>query len=210
MERITQAQFLTSAIDQRQWPEDEIPEFCFVGRSNVGKSTFLNTICNNSKLARVSQTPGKTQMLNFFTINNNICRFVDVPGYGFAKVTKSKKIQFAKMMDEYFQLRRNLRAVFLLLDLRHAPSNDDIIMLEYLQHYHLNIYLIATKVDKVKNSQLLKNKKLILSTLKLSINTPIILFSSITKQGIALVINKIATAIITDNNQIEKVNSKIK
>lgn len=91
MERIKQAQFLTSAIKEEQWPQDEIPEFCFVGRSNVGKSTFLNTICNNGKLARVSQTPGKTQMLNFFTINNNICRFVDVPGYGFAKVSNEKK-----------------------------------------------------------------------------------------------------------------------
>lgn len=91
MERIKQAQFLTSAIKEEQLPQDEIPEFCFVGRSNVGKSTFLNTICNNGKLARVSQTPGKTQMLNFFTINNNICRFVDVPGYGFAKVSNEKK-----------------------------------------------------------------------------------------------------------------------
>ncbi|WP_252320687.1 ribosome biogenesis GTP-binding protein YihA/YsxC [Spiroplasma endosymbiont of Lariophagus distinguendus] len=203
MERIKQAQFLTSAIKEEQWPQDEIPEFCFVGRSNVGKSTFLNTICNNGKLARVSQTPGKTQMLNFFTINNNICRFVDVPGYGFAKVSNEKKIQFATMMDEYFQSRKNLKAVFLLLDLRHAPSKDDIDMLEYLQHYHLKIHLIATKVDKVKNSQLVKNKKLILLTLKLSTNTPIILFSSISKQGIDLVISKLADDVNTDEFEVE-------
>lgn len=203
MERIKQAQFLTSAIKEEQWPQDKIPEFCFVGRSNVGKSTFLNTICNNGKLARVSQTPGKTQMLNFFTINNNICRFVDVPGYGFAKVSNEKKIQFATMMDEYFQSRKNLKAVFLLLDLRHAPSKDDIDMLEYLQHYHLKINLIATKVDKVKNSQLVKNKKLILSTLKLSTNTPIILFSSISKQGIDLVISKLADDVNTDEVEVE-------
>lgn len=200
MERIKQAQFLTSTVKKEQWPQDEIPEFCFVGRSNVGKSTFLNTICNNNKLARVSQTPGKTQMLNFFTINNDSCRFVDVPGYGFAKVSNDKKIHFATMMDEYFQSRKNLKAVFLLLDLRHAPTKDDISMLEYLQHYHLKIHLIATKADKVKNSQLVKNKKLILSTLKLNINTPIILFSSITKQGIELVINKLAADVITNDN----------
>lgn len=195
MERIKQAQFLTSAVKQEQWPVDEIPEFCFVGRSNVGKSTFLNTICNNTKLARVSQTPGKTQMLNFFTINNNVCRLVDVPGYGFAKVSNDKKMQFATMMDEYFQSRKNLKAVFLLLDLRHAPSSDDITMLQYLQHYHLKIHLIATKADKVKPSQLVKNKKLILSTLKLNINTPIVLFSSVSKQGIELVISKLAVDI---------------
>lgn len=197
MERIKQAQFLTSAVKAEQWPQDNVPEFCFVGRSNVGKSTFLNIICNNSKLARVSQVPGKTQMLNFFTINNNICRFVDVPGYGFAKVSNQKKIDFATMMAEYFQSRKNLKAVFLLLDLRHPPSNDDITMLVYLQHYHLKIHLIAMKTDKVKNSQLVKNKKLILSTLKLSANTPIILFSSISKQGIDLVISKLAADVIT-------------
>lgn len=203
MERIKQAQFLTSAIKAEQWPQDNVPEFCFIGRSNVGKSTFLNTICNNSKLARVSQVPGKTQMLNFFTINNNICRFVDVPGYGFAKVSNQKKINFATMMDEYFQSRKNLKAVFLLLDLRHPPSKDDITMLAYLQHYHLKIHLVATKTDKVKNSQLVKNKKLVLSTLKLSANTPIILFSSISKQGIDLVISKLAVDVIT-NDEIAK------
>lgn len=203
MERIKQAQFLTSAVKAEQWPQDKIPEFCFIGRSNVGKSTFLNTICNNSKLARVSQVPGKTQMLNFFTINNNICRFVDVPGYGFAKVSNQKKIEFATMMDEYFQSRNNLKAVFLLLDLRHAPSKDDISMLKYLQHYHLKIHLIATKTDKVKNSQLVKNKKLILSTLNLSPNTSLILFSSISKQGIELVVSKLAEDIIT-NDEIAK------
>lgn len=189
MERIKQAVFLTSAVKQEQWPQDETPEFCFVGRSNVGKSTFLNTICNNGKLARVSQTPGKTQMLNFFTINNNECRFVDVPGYGFAKVSNDKKIHFATMMEEYFQSRKTLKAVFLLLDFRHAPSSDDIDMLEYLQHHHLKIYLIATKLDKIKNSQLVKNKKLLLTTLKLSANTNIVLFSSITKKGIVEVIS---------------------
>lgn len=192
MERIKQAIFLTSAVQKDQWPIADIPEFCFVGRSNVGKSTLLNTICNNGGLARVSQTPGKTQMLNFFAINNDACRFVDVPGYGFAKVANDKKIHFATMMEDYFQSRTNLKAVFLLLDFRHAPSKDDIAMLEYLQHYHLKVYLIATKLDKVKNSQLIKHKKLLLSTLKLSYTTPIILFSSITKQGIKAVITKLA------------------
>jgi len=192
MDKIIQANFLTSAVKQEQWPNDEIPEFCFVGRSNVGKSTFLNTICNNKKLARVSQTPGKTQMINFFTINNGSCRFVDVPGYGFANVSNTIKAQFATMMDEYFQKRLNLKAVFLLLDFRHQPSADDLLMLEYLQHHHLKIYLIATKVDKVRHSKVDIQQKLLLSTLKLALNSSLILFSSITKQGIAEVVRKIA------------------
>lgn len=196
MEQIKQAVFLTSAVKKEQWPEDEIPEFCFVGRSNVGKSTFLNTVCNNRKLARVSQTPGKTQMLNFFTINNNECRFVDVPGYGFAKVSNDKKIHFATMMEEYFQSRKTLKSVFLLLDFRHAPSKDDIVMLEYLQHHHLKIYLIGTKLDKVKNSQLVKNRKILLTTLNLASTTPIILFSSINKIGIEELINVLSQNIL--------------
>lgn len=181
---IKQAQFITSAVEEKQWPKDQIIEFCFVGRSNVGKSTFINTLTNQKKLARISQTPGKTQVLNFFSINNGQFRFVDVPGYGFAKVNRSKKEQFADMMEGYLATRKNLKAIFLLLDFRHQPTKDDVLMLEYLQYMKHKIYLIATKVDKVSKNQYIKQKKLILTTLNLPISTEIILFSSVTKVGV--------------------------
>lgn len=181
---IKQAQFLTSAVEESQWPKDEIIEFCFVGRSNVGKSSFINTLTNQKNLARISQTPGKTQVLNFFSINNNQFRFVDVPGYGFAKVNRSKKEQFADMMEEYLATRENLKAIFLLLDFRHQPTKDDVLMLEYLQYMKHKIYLVATKVDKVSKNQYIKQKKLILTTLSLPTSIEIILFSSVTKVGV--------------------------
>lgn len=181
---IKNAQFLTSAVKEEQWPKDQVIEFCFVGRSNVGKSSFINTLTNQRNLARISQTPGKTQVLNFFSINNGEFRFVDVPGYGFAKVNRNKKEQFADMMEEYLATRKNLKAIFLLLDFRHQPTKDDILMLEYLQYMKHKIYLIATKVDKVSKNQYIKQKKLILTTLNLPISTEIILFSSFKKIGV--------------------------
>ncbi|MBE4704411.1 ribosome biogenesis GTP-binding protein YihA/YsxC [Spiroplasma platyhelix] len=181
---IKQAQFLTSAVEESQWPKDQIIEFCFVGRSNVGKSSFINTLVNQKNLARTSQTPGKTQILNFFNINNNQFRFVDVPGYGFAKVNRSKKEQFADMMEEYLATRKNLKAIFLLLDFRHQPTKDDVLMLEYLQYMKHKIYLVATKVDKVSKNQYIKQKKLLLTTLNLPISTEVILFSSVKKIGL--------------------------
>lgn len=186
---IKQAQYLTSAVSKKQWPEDEILEFCFVGRSNVGKSSFLNTITNYKNLARVSQNPGKTQMLNFFAINNNQLRFVDVPGYGFARVNNAKKNQFAEMMEEYLSFRKNLKVVFLLLDFRHKPTNDDILMLEYLQSKKIKVILIATKIDKVSKNSYIKNKKIIMSALNLDISSPLVLFSSFQKKGIQEVLN---------------------
>lgn len=186
---IKNAQFLTSAVEKKQWPEDQISEFCFIGRSNVGKSSFINTLVNHNNLARVSQTPGKTQVLNFFSINNNQFRFVDVPGYGFAKVNQNKKMQFADMMEEFLVTRKNLKVVFLLLDFRHKPTKDDIMMLEYLQYMKHKIYLVATKVDKVSKNQYLKQKKLILSSLNLPDNTSMILFSSFKKIGLEEVLS---------------------
>lgn len=194
---IKQAEFLTSAVEESQWPNDQIIEFCFVGRSNVGKSSFINTLVNQRNLARTSQTPGKTQVLNFFTINNNQFRFVDVPGYGFAKVNQNKKAQFADMMEEYLATRKNLKAIFLLLDFRHQPTKDDVLMLEYLQYMKHEIYLVATKIDKVSKNQYIKQKKLLLTTLNLPITTEIILFSSVKKIGIESILTifeKILTA----------------
>lgn len=185
---IKQAQFVTSAVAESQWPKDQVVEFCFVGRSNVGKSSFINTLTNQKNLARISQTPGKTQVLNFFNINNNQFRFVDVPGYGFARVNQNKKAQFADMMEEYLATRKNLKAIFLLLDFRHQPTKDDVMMLEYLQYMKHKIYLVATKVDKVSKNQYIKQKKLLLTTLNLPMSTDIILFSSFKKIGVEVVL----------------------
>ncbi|MGL5268509.1 MAG: ribosome biogenesis GTP-binding protein YihA/YsxC [Spiroplasma sp.] len=194
---IKNAQFLTSAVEKSQWPNDQVVEFCFVGRSNVGKSSFINTVTNQKNLARISQTPGKTQVLNFFSVNNNQFRFVDVPGYGFAKVNHKKKEHFANMMEEYLTTRENLKAIFLLLDFRHKPTKDDILMLEYLQYMKHKIYLVATKVDKVSKNQYLKQKKIILSSLNLSLTASIILFSSLKKIGTDEVMAVFAKNLVT-------------
>lgn len=188
MLEIKQAKFLTSAVQKNQWPNDYLPEFCFLGRSNVGKSSFINTLVNQKNLARVSQTPGKTQLLNFFTINNDQFRFVDVPGYGFARISKVKQEQFAPMIETYLSTRENLKAIFLLLDFRHAPTKDDLLMWQYLSDIGVKTYFVATKVDKVSKNQYQKQKKLLLTTLSLPITTSLILFSSFKKIGISEVL----------------------
>ncbi len=164
---IKNIEFLTSCASEVQWPMDDIPEVCFLGRSNVGKSSFINAITNYRNIARVSSTPGKTRLLNFFKVNNNTIRFIDVPGYGYAKVNKTIKKQFSKMIDDYLLNRSNLKLVVLLLDYRHKPNKDDLDMYNYLRFYNLNTIIVATKSDKLKKNDLTKNKKIILNTLSL-------------------------------------------
>ncbi len=170
MSKIKNINFLTSCASKAQWPMDEIPEVCFLGRSNVGKSTFINTITNFRNIARVSSTPGKTRLLNLFEVNNNDLRFVDVPGYGYAKVSHTMKEQFAAMIDEYLLRRKNLSLAVLLIDYRHKPSQSDIDMYNYLKHYNIPTMIVATKTDKIKKNDLVKNKKLIIKTLNLMNN----------------------------------------
>lgn len=158
---IKQAVFIKSAASKIGWVEDEVPEIVFVGRSNVGKSTFINAITNQNKLAKVSQTPGKTRLLNFFNINNGEFRIVDAPGYGYAKVNINMKNEFAYMMDEYLTTRENLKGVCMLVDLRHKPTKDDKEMYRYFKEVGLNVLLVATKLDKVKRNDLVKNEKII-------------------------------------------------
>ncbi|WP_338973041.1 ribosome biogenesis GTP-binding protein YihA/YsxC [Spiroplasma endosymbiont of Panorpa germanica] len=157
--QIKQAVFIKSAAKKEGWLIDEIPEVCFVGRSNVGKSSFINALTNNNKLAKISSTPGKTRLLNFFAINNNKFRIVDAPGYGFAKVNISLKIQFAEMMEEYLTQRDNLKFVCQLVDLRHDPSKDDIEMYQFFKEFDIKVFIIATKLDKVKKNDIAKNEK---------------------------------------------------
>lgn len=179
--KINSVDLTISAVRRSQYPTDNKPEFLLVGRSNVGKSSFINTLINRKNFARTSSRPGKTQTLNFYDINNQFY-LVDVPGYGFAKVQKSLKKKFGMIIEEYLESREELQMVFMLVDFRHRPTDDDVLMYNYLKHYNIPVTIIATKVDKVKKSLFDKNKKIILSTFNIN-EEDIILFSTITKIG---------------------------
>jgi len=170
------------AVRTSQYPEDNLPEFLLVGRSNVGKSSFINTIINRKNYAHTSSKPGKTQTLNFYLINNKFY-LVDVPGYGYASVSKERQKKFGVMIEEYLKCRESLKCVFLLIDYRHKPTEDDCIMYDFLKYYNLKVYIIATKYDKVKKSARDKQNKIIKDTLKLSENEEFIPFSTVSKKG---------------------------
>lgn len=149
MLNIQEAQYAISAVNEKDFPNKKEPEFLFMGRSNVGKSTFINALTNRKKLAYTSSTPGKTQTLNFYYINESFY-FVDVPGYGYAKVSKDKRAQFGEMIEHYLTSSKNLRRAFLLVDFRHGPSVDDVLMFDYLAFHEIPTTIIATKHDKVR------------------------------------------------------------
>ncbi|AGM24898.1 ribosome biogenesis GTP-binding protein YihA/YsxC [Spiroplasma chrysopicola] len=165
MFKFKNAQYLTSAVNKAGWINDDLMEICVLGRSNVGKSSFLNMLTNNKQLAKVSQQPGKTKMLNFFSINNNTFRLVDAPGYGFARVSNDQKDAFGELMERYLTERNNLKFVCLLIDLRHLPTGDDLAMYEFLKYHHIKTVIIGTKLDKLKRNDINKNEKLIKETL---------------------------------------------
>jgi GTP-binding protein len=156
--KITSVDMTISAVRQSQYPTDSLPEFFIVGRSNVGKSSFVNTLINRKNFARTSSRPGKTQTLNFYLINKDFY-IVDVPGYGYASVNKKKQMKFGKMIEDYLQNRRNLKEVFMLIDFRHKPTQDDLLMYDFLKYYNLKVTVVATKVDKVSAGQREKCKK---------------------------------------------------
>ena len=185
---IKHAEFLTSATKISQCPEHDGLEIMFCGRSNVGKSSFINMLTNRKSLARTSSNPGKTQTLNFYEINNEFY-FVDVPGYGYARVSKSLKATFGVMIEDYVLHRENLKMVFLLVDFRHKPTEDDVIMYNYLKHYGHRVTVIATKSDKIKNSERAKCKKQIIETLDLRDNDKLIITSSEKREGLGLVLS---------------------
>ncbi len=170
------------AIRISQYPTDNKPEFLILGRSNVGKSSFINTLVNRKNFARTSSKPGKTQTLNFYLIDN-LCYLVDVPGYGYAQVTNKKQEKFGLMVEEYVKNRPNLKHVFLLIDYRHKPSDSDLMMYDFLKYYNLPVTVVCTKYDKVKKSAKEKQNKLINDTLDIALDDEIINFSSVTKVG---------------------------
>ena len=163
-------------------PENDKAEIAFAGKSNVGKSSLINALMNRKSLARTSAQPGKTQTINFYNINDAMY-LVDLPGYGFAKVPQSEKIKWGKLIERYLQNSKQLRAVFLLIDIRHAPSQNDVIMYNWIIENGYNPIIIATKLDKIKRRQKNKNVKIIKETLKAEKGTIVIPFSAETKQG---------------------------
>ena len=175
---IKSADYVIGGTKSQHFPTDNLPELLFVGRSNVGKSSFINALCNKT-IARTSSNPGKTQVINFFLINQNFY-FVDVPGYGYARVSKTKIEEFGKMIENYITNRSNLKAVFLLIDFKVGPTSDDLLMYEFLKFYNKKIYIICTKSDKVNMSNRVKTKKAILS--KLGIDEESLLITSSEKK----------------------------
>ncbi len=180
--KITSAELIISAVRRSQYPEDNLPEFMLVGRSNVGKSSFINLIAGTKKLARVSNTPGKTRNLNFYLFNKEFY-FVDVPGYGYASVSKKEQKKFGLMIEEYLEKRENLKMTFMLVDSRHKPTDDDLLMYKFLKYYNLPVTIIATKSDKIPKTKQEKAKKLILQTLDLEKNDNFVMLSNLTREG---------------------------
>jgi GTP-binding protein len=180
--KVTKAEIVVSAVKPEQYPDGALPEFALAGRSNVGKSSFINKMINRKNLARTSSKPGKTQTLNFYLINESLY-FVDVPGYGFARVSKKEREAWGKMMETYFTTREQLRAVVLIVDLRHPPTKDDVMMYEFLKHYQIPTIIIATKADKVPRGKWQKHLKVVRETLNIIDDDELILFSAETGQG---------------------------
>ncbi|MGG3469231.1 ribosome biogenesis GTP-binding protein YihA/YsxC [Neobacillus pocheonensis] len=180
--KVVSSDIVISAVRPEQYPETELPEFALAGRSNVGKSSFINKMLNRKGLARISSKPGKTQTLNFFLINE-ILHFVDVPGYGYAKVSKTERAAWGKMIETYFTTREQLRACVLIVDLRHPPTQDDVLMYDFLKHYGITCVVIATKADKIPRGKWQKHLKVTRETLDLDPDDHLIIFSSETGEG---------------------------
>jgi len=163
-------------------PENHLPEVAFAGKSNVGKSSLINGLMNRKSYARTSAQPGKTQTINFYNINEALY-FVDLPGYGYAKVSREMKEKWGKMIERYLRRSVQLRLVFLLIDIRHEPSANDVGMYQWIVHNGFYPVIIATKLDKINRSQVQKHVKMIKNTLQVAEGTPVVPFSAVTKQG---------------------------
>lgn len=199
--KINSTELIISAVRRSQYPTSNLPEFLLLGRSNVGKSSFINTLTNRKKLARTSSTPGKTRNLNFYLLNNNFF-FVDVPGYGYASVGKKEQRKFGLMIEDYLENRECLKRTFLLVDLRHKPNEDDVLMYKFLKYYKLPVTIVATKSDKVAPSKKEKSKKLILDTINLQEGDNFIIFSSETGEGKELVLKQVEKLIVSETETL--------
>ena len=180
--KVNNVEMVISAVKPDQYPDDGLPEFALAGRSNVGKSSFINKMVNRKSLARTSSKPGKTQTLNFYNIEDTLY-FVDVPGYGFAKVSKKEREKWGEMIETYLRNRKQLRGVLLIIDLRHPPTADDCMMYEFLKYYEIPTLVIATKADKISRGNWEKHKKIVKEKLQLDPKDEIVIFSAETGKG---------------------------
>jgi len=177
--KVTKAEIVTSAVQPSQYPKGHFPEIALAGRSNVGKSSFINRLLGRRNLVRTSSKPGKTRTLNFYNINDSF-HFVDVPGYGYAKVSKKERNKWGQMMEAYFETRDQLRAVVLVVDSRHRPTQEDIQMYDYVTYLGIPLIVVATKIDKLSQSKQHKQIKEIKHSLNVDADVPVIPFSAIT------------------------------
>lgn len=180
--KITSAEFVISAVGPSQFPEDGLPEIALAGRSNVGKSSLINRMIQRKNLARTSSQPGKTQTLNYYRVNEALY-MVDFPGYGYARVSKTRREAWGKMIEDYITNREELKLVLCIIDMRHAPTKDDIMMYEWLCHYDIPRAVVATKADKLPKSQWAKNLKVVKQTLNMQPQDTLIMYSSETGMG---------------------------
>ena len=180
--KVSKAEIVICAVSEKQYPDNNLPEIALAGRSNVGKSSFINKLINRKNLARTSSKPGKTQTLNFYLINDAF-HFVDVPGYGYAKVSKREREKWGKMMEEYFTKRSSLKLAVLIVDIRHKPTNDDVMMYDFLKYYNMTVLVIATKLDKIPKNKKQQHLQQVINTLEMEKEDTIIPFSSETGEG---------------------------
>ena len=180
--KISSAKLDIIAVRRSQYPQGNKPEFLLVGRSNVGKSSFINTLLNQKNLARISSRPGKTQTLNFYLVNDNFY-LIDVPGYGYASVNHEQQKKMGLMIEEYLEKREEMKRFFMLVDFRMKPTENDVLMYQFLKYYNIPVTLVLTKADKVSTSKKERNLKVIKDTINLAVGDDLVLFSSVTKQG---------------------------
>jgi GTP-binding protein len=180
--KVKQAEFVISAVNPSQYPEDALPEIALAGRSNVGKSSLINRMVHRKNLARTSSKPGKTQTINFYRVNGQLY-FADMPGYGFARVSKETKAAWARMIEGYLLNRQELKGVIQVVDVRHPPTRDDCTMYDWLKHYGIPVIVVATKADKIPRGKWPKHMKQVREGLQIRADDPFILFSAETGQG---------------------------
>jgi len=191
--KVTSAEFITSAVKRSGFPEELLPEVAFAGKSNVGKSSLINTLVNRKNLVRTSSSPGRTQMLNFFRINNQV-NFVDFPGYGFAKVPLKVRAQWKPMVESYLKHRTTLQLVIILLDIRRVPSSDDSSLIRWLESFNIPFLIVLTKTDKLSQNKYSAQQKIIQDFLLLK-REEVICFSAVTKKGRQEILKRIMSVI---------------
>jgi GTP-binding protein len=189
---IKKAEFVTSAVNAAGYPQDDLPHIAMVGKSNVGKSSLINALTNRSKLARVSGTPGKTRLINFFLINDRFY-LVDLPGYGFARVSRTEKEKWGGMMNEYFEDTSRLKCIILIVDIRHNPTEEDKQMAKWIQYYRIPVLLAASKADKLGKTRIKAQIVTVRKLLGFSDKVPIVSYSAVTRQGLKDLLEQLDT-----------------